>query len=48
MIKNCEIFFNKMFNTVFKVFTTMGVGIIACMPFIYPIMIDGKFEYNNL
>lgn len=36
-------FFNKMFNIILKLFVSMGVGIIACMPFIYPIMINEKF-----
>ena len=37
-------FFNSMFNTILKVFVAMGIGIIACMPFVYPIMIDDKFS----
>lgn len=45
-IKDSDIgdFFNKMFNTMLKVFVAMGIGIIACMPFVYPIMINEKFE----
>lgn len=37
-------FFNKMFDMLLRVFLAMGIGIIACMPFIYPIMINVKFE----
>ena len=37
-------FFNKMFNTILRLFISMGIGLIACMPFIYPIMINIKFE----
>lgn len=36
-------FLNNMINTMLKFFTAMGIGIIACMPFVYPIMINSKF-----
>ena len=41
-------FLNKMTNMMLRFFTTMSVGIIACMPFVYPIMINEKFSagYN--
>lgn len=42
--KDIKEFFNKMFDTVLRLFVAMGIGIIACMPFIYPIMINSKFE----
>lgn len=42
--KDIKEFFNKMFNTVLRLFVAMGIGIIACMPFVYPIMINSKFE----
>ena len=37
-------YFNKMFNIMLKLFTAMGIGIIACMPFVFPIMINEKFS----
>lgn len=36
-------FFNKMFNTVLKLFAAMAIGIIACMSFVYPIMINVNY-----
>lgn len=43
-----EEFFNKMFNIASKLFISMGMGILACMPFVFPIMVDSKFKegYN--
>lgn len=38
-----EEFFNKMCNTILSFFVAMGIGIIACMPFVYPLMINNKF-----
>lgn len=38
-----EEFFNKMYNIILKLFVSIGVGLIACMPIIYPIMINEKF-----
>lgn len=45
-IKDADIkeYFNKMFNIVLKIFVAMGIGMIACMPFVYPIMINEKFN----
>lgn len=37
-------YFNKMFNIVLRLFTAMGIGMIACMPFVFPIMINEKFS----
>lgn len=37
-------YFNRMFNIVLRLFTAMAVGMIACMPFIFPIMINEKFS----
>ena len=36
-------FFNKLFNTVLKIFTTIAIGIIAFMPFVYGIMINERY-----
>ena len=37
-------YFNRMFNIVLRLFTAMAVGMIACMPFAFPIMINEKFS----
>lgn len=37
-------YFNKMINIVLRLFTAMAVGMIACMPFVFPIMINEKFS----
>ena len=37
-------FFSDITNTVTKLFTCLGVGMIACMPFVFPILINS--EYN--
>lgn len=37
-------YFNRMFNIVLRLFTAMSVGMIACMPFVFPIMINEKFS----
>lgn len=37
-------YFNRMFNIVLRLFTAMAVGMIACMPFVFPIMINEKFS----
>lgn len=39
-----ESYFNKMFNIMLRLFTALGIGIIACMPFVFPIMINEKFS----
>lgn len=43
-------FFSKIINTTLKLFTAICFGIIACMPFIFPIMINEKFgsAYNQI
>lgn len=38
-------FFSDITNTVTKLFTCLGVGMIACMPFIFPLLINT--EYND-
>lgn len=37
-------FFSDICNTVVKLFTSFGVGLIACMPFIFPILINSKYD----
>ena len=43
-------FFSDVFNTIMKLFTAMGVGMIACMPFVFPLLINSKFNdaYNYI
>lgn len=41
--KDIEEFFNKMFNTILNIFISIGVGIIACMPFVYTIMVNKSY-----
>ncbi len=43
-------FFSDIANTVMKLFVALGVGMIACMPFVFPIMIDSKYDgaYNYI
>lgn len=36
-------YFNKMFNIILNLFTAMSIGMISCMPFVFPIMINEKF-----
>ena len=37
-------YFNRMFNIVLRLFTAMAVDMIACMPFVFSIMINEKFS----
>jgi len=43
-------FFSDITNTVIKLFTALGVGMIACMPFVFPLLIDTKYSeaYNYI
>lgn len=43
-------FFSDIINTIIKLFTAMGVGMIACMPFAFPLLIDSKYSdaYNYI
>lgn len=43
-------FFSDITNTIVKLFTAMGAGMIACMPFIFPLLIDSKYNdaYNYI
>ena len=36
-------FFSDITNTVMRLFTALGVGMIACLPFVFPIMINSKY-----
>ena len=37
-------FFSGVITNMFKLFMCMGIGIIACMPFVFPILISNKFK----
>lgn len=37
-------FLTSMFNTVFAMFSAICLGIIACMPFVYPILINEQYS----
>ena len=37
-------FFSSVTNTITKLFTCLGVGMIACMPFLFPILINNKYS----
>lgn len=43
-------FFSDISNTVVKLFTSLGVGMIACMPFVFPLLINSKYNdaYNYI
>lgn len=38
-----QTYFNKTFNVIMNLFSAMAIGMIACMPFVFPIMINSKF-----
>lgn len=42
--KDVDNYFNKMFNIILNLFTAMGIGMISCMPFVFPLMINDKFS----
>lgn len=37
-------FFSDICNTIVKLFTALGAGLIACMPFIFPVLINSKYN----
>lgn len=43
-------FLNKTINEMLRLFTALAIGIIACMPIVYPIMIDSSYweGYNQV
>lgn len=42
--KDADTYISKIINISLKLFSTIGLGIIAVMPFIFPIMINDKFS----
>lgn len=46
--KDAEKFFSHTINTVYKLFLSVCFGIIVCMPFVFPIMVNSQFDeaYN--
>ena len=43
-------FFSDITNTVTKLFSCLGAGMLACMPFVFPILVNHKFNeaYNYI
>lgn len=37
-------FFSDISNTVTKLFTCLGVGMIACMPFVFPLLVNKSYD----
>ncbi len=37
-------FIREMINTLFKLFSSICIGIIACMPFVFPIMVNQQYS----
>ena len=48
--KDRDEFFSDIINTVLRFFMALGVGMIACMPFIFPLFINSKYNeaYNYI
>lgn len=42
--KDRDEFFSDITNTVIRLFSVLGAGMIACMPFVFPIMINHKYH----
>lgn len=41
--KDAELFFNQTINIVYRLFMSVCCGIISCMPFVFPFMVNGQF-----
>lgn len=39
-----DAFFSDITNTVLRLFVALGAGMIACMPFVFPLMINSKYN----
>ena len=50
VVSSPKAYLNKTINEMLKFFTALGIGIIACMPIVYPIMIDNSYweGYNQV
>ncbi len=48
--KDRDEFFSDIFNTIMKLFVALGAGMLACMPFVFPILINTKYNeaYNYI
>ena len=48
--KDRDEFFSDVFNTIMKLFTSLGIGMIACLPFVFPLLINNKYNdaYNYI
>lgn len=41
--KDVDIYFNRMFDIVIRIFIAFALIMISCMPFVYPVLINKKF-----
>lgn len=39
-----DVFLEETINTMFRFFAAANIGIIACMPFVFPIMVDSQYQ----
>ena len=48
--KDRDEFFSDIFNTIMKLFIALGAGMLACMPFVFPLLINSKYNdgYNYI
>ena len=48
--KDRDKFFSDIANTIMNLFISLAVGMLACMPFVFPIMVNSKFAeaYNYI
>lgn len=48
--KDRDEFFSDVFNTIMKLFIALGAGMLACMPFVFPLLINSKYNdgYNYI
>lgn len=48
--KDRDEFFSDIFNTIMKLFVALGAGMLACMPFVFPLLINSKYNdgYNYI
>ena len=48
--KDRDEFFSDIFNTIMKLFVSLGAGMLACMPFVFPLLINSKYNdgYNYI
>ena len=42
--KDIDNYFNNTFNIIFNLFVSLAIGIITCMPFVFPLMINNNYS----